>query len=156
STLERALLEGRIDLAVHSFKDLPVAAAEGLMVAAVPERARAEDALCTRDGLTLVELPTGARVGTSSLRRTAQLRALRSDLSFQPLRGNVPTRLERVARGELEAVTLALAGLERLGLMDRASEIFPIERIIPAPAQGAIAIQIRADDNSLGSLLAAL
>jgi hydroxymethylbilane synthase len=156
STLEKALLAGEIDLAVHSFKDLPVAAAEGLMVAAVPQRARPEDALCAREGLTLMELPAGARVGTSSLRRTAQLRALRSDLAFQPLRGNVTTRLERVARGELEAVALAAAGLERLGLLDRVSEIFPVERIIPAPAQGAIAVQIRAGDDSLRQALAAL
>src|SRR5436190_1277864 len=156
STLEQALLAGEIDLAVHSFKDLPVAVAEGLRVAAVPQRARPEDVLCARDSLTLMELPAGARVGTSSLRRTAQLRALRSDLSFQPLRGNVTTRLERVARGELDAVTLAAAGLERLGLLDRASEIFPVELMIPAPAQGAIAVQIRAGDDSLRQALAAL
>jgi len=156
STLEQALLAGEIDLAVHSFKDLPVAAAEGLTVAAVPPRAPPEDALCARDSLTLMELPAGARVGTSSLRRTAQLRALRSDLSFQPLRGNVPTRLERVARGELDGVTLAVAGLERLGLLNRASEVFPIERMIPAPAQGAIAVQIRAGDDSLRNALAAI
>jgi hydroxymethylbilane synthase len=156
STLEQTLLAGEIDLAVHSFKDLPVAAAEGLTVAAVPERARPEDALCTRDGQTLMDLPAGARVGTSSLRRTAQLRALRSDLSFPPLRGNVPTRLERVARGELDGVTLAAAGLERLGLLDRASEIFPIERIIPAPAQGAIAVQIRSGDDELSRAVAAI
>jgi hydroxymethylbilane synthase len=156
STLEQALLAGEIDLAVHSFKDLPVAAAEGLTVAAVPQRARPEDVLCAREGLTFMELPTGASVGTSSLRRTAQLRALRSDLAFQPLRGNVTTRLERVAKGELEAVALAAAGLERLGLLDRASEIFPIERMIPAPAQGAIAVQIRAGDDLLRQALAAL
>ena len=157
STLERALGTGEIDLAVHSFKDLPViAAAEGLTVAAVPLRARVEDVLCARDGLTLLELPSGAQVGTSSLRRTAQLRALRSDLSFQPLRGNVPTRIERVARGELDAVVVAAAGLERLGLFDRVTEVFPIERILPAPAQGAIAVQIRAGDEALRRVLALL
>ena len=156
STLERALLEGGIDLAVHSFKDLPVESSEGLVVAAVPARARIEDALCARKGERLATLPAGARVGTSSVRRTAQLRALRSDLDFQPLRGNVPTRLERVARGELDAVVLAAAGLERLGLLDRVTEFFPIERMLPAPAQGAIAIQIRAADESLGRSVSAI
>jgi hydroxymethylbilane synthase len=156
STLERALLAGEIDLAVHSCKDLPVASGEGLAIAAMPRRARVEDSLCARDGLGLAALPAGARVGTSSARRIAQLRALRSDLSYAALRGNVPTRLERVARGELDAVVLATAGLERLGLLDRASEIFPIERILPAPAQGAIAVQIRAGDEPLRRALSAL
>ena len=149
STLERALLAREIDLAVHSFKDLPVESSPGLAVAAVPRRARVEDALCARQGVGLAGLPANARVGTSSLRRTAQLRAMRSDLSFLALRGNVPTRLERVARGELDAVVLASAGLERLGLLDRATELFPVERVLPAPAQGAIAIQIREGDERL-------
>lgn len=155
-TLERALLAGEIDLAVHSYKDLPVASAEGLAIAAVPRRARVEDALCARDGLTLAALPAGAAVGTSSARRTAQLRAVRPDLAFESLRGNVPTRLDRVARGELDAVVLAAAGLERLGVLDRATEIFPIERLLPAPAQGAIAVQIRADDEALRRALSAI
>ena len=156
STLERALLAREIDLAVHSFKDLPVAMSRGLAVAAVPMRARVEDALCARGGHPLAALPAGARVGTSSLRRTTQLRALRSDLSFEPLRGNVPTRLDRIARGELDAVVLAVAGLERLGLLDRATEIFFVERVLPAPAQGAIAVQVRAGDEPLRRALSAI
>ncbi len=156
STLERALLEGRIDVAVHSYKDLPVVSAPGLSVVAVPARGPVEDALCARDRLTLAALPPGARVGTSSLRRTAQLRALRPDLDYRPLRGNVPTRLARVARGDLDAVVLARAGLERLGLADRVTQVFPVADLLPAPAQGALALQARADDQALARRLAAL
>lgn len=156
STLERALLHGQIDLAVHSFKDLPVALTGGLAVAAVPARGPVEDALCARDGARLADLPEGARVGTSSVRRIAQLKALRPDVEYRPLRGNVPTRLQRVALGELDAVVLACAGIDRLGLADQATEIFTVERILPAPAQGALAIQTRADDAPLLARLAAL
>ena len=156
ATLERALLEGAIDVAVHSYKDLPVEATQGLVVAAVLERGPAEDALCARAGWTLARLPNGARVGTSSLRRTAQLRALRPDLELLPLRGNVPTRLARVDRGELDGVVLAVAGLERLGWLERVSEIFAIERLLPAPAQGAIAVQARAADRDLLAALGAI
>jgi hydroxymethylbilane synthase len=147
STLEQALLAGEIDLAVHSMKDLPTAGTSGLVIAAAPERGPVEDALCARAGLTLERLPEGARIGSSSPRRTAQLRARRADLAFVSLRGNVPTRLERVARGDLDAVILARAGLERLGLLDRATEVFPTDAILPAPAQGALAIQTRDDDD---------
>lgn len=156
STLERALLEGRIDVAVHSYKDLPVAATPGLAVAAIPLRGPVEDAMCARDGLTLAGLPSGARLGTSSLRRTAQLRALRADLDYRTLRGNVPTRLARVARGDLDAVVLARAGLERLGLADRITEVFPIASLLPAPAQGALALQARANDEALARRLVTL
>ena len=156
STLERALLEGRIDVAVHSYKDLPVAATPGLVIACVPARGAVEDVLCARDGLTLAALPPGALVGTSSPRRTAQLRALRPDLHYTPLRGNVPTRLARVERGLLDAIVLARAGLERLGLAARASEIFSLEHVLPAPAQGALAVQARAGDTALLARLAAL
>jgi hydroxymethylbilane synthase len=156
STLERALLEGRIDVAVHSYKDLPVVSTPGLAVVAVPQRGPVEDALCARDRLTLARLPPGARVGTSSLRRTAQLRALRPDLDYRALRGNVPTRLARVARGDLDAVVLARAGLERLGLADRVTQVFPVADLLPAPAQGALALQARADDQALARRLAAL
>lgn len=149
STLERALLAGEIDLAVHSYKDLPVMSTAGLVVAAVPLRGAVEDVLVARGGATLATLPLNARVGTSSIRRTAQLRALRHDIDCQPLRGNVPTRLERVARGDLDAVVLAAAGLERLGYLDRVSERFPLERMLTAPAQGAMAVQVRADDAGL-------
>ncbi|TMQ63487.1 MAG: hydroxymethylbilane synthase [Candidatus Eisenbacteria bacterium] len=153
SALETALLSGAIDLAVHSYKDLPVAATTGLTVAAVPTRGRVEDALCARDGLTLDGLPSGARVGTSSVRRTAQVRSLRSDLDLMPLRGNVPTRLERVARGDLDAVILATAGLERLGLSTRITEVFSFHRVLTAPAQGALAVQTRAGDRALRAVL---
>jgi hydroxymethylbilane synthase len=156
STLERALLEGRIDVAVHSCKDLPVTSTPGLALVAIPPRGPVEDALCARDRLTLDGLPSGARVGTSSVRRTAQLRALRPDLEYRTLRGNVPTRLARVASGDLAAVVLALAGLERLALADRVTQVFAVAELLPAPAQGALALQARADDTTLARRLAAL
>ena len=156
STLERALLEGVIDVAVHSYKDLPVAATPGLTVACTPRRGPVEDALCARDGLRFGELPPGARVGTSSLRRVAQLRALRADLEYVPLRGNVPTRLARVERRELDAVVLALAGIERLGLAARATEVFAAEAVLPAPAQGALAVQSRTAARRINARLAPL
>ncbi len=156
STLECALLAGEIDVAVHSYKDLPVAATPGLAVAAVPARGPVEDALCARGGLRLVELPRGARIGTSSLRRMAQVRAMRADLELVPLRGNVPTRLERVRRGDLDAVVVALAGIARLGLARHATEVFPVTRLLPAPAQGALAVQVREADAALRRSLAPL
>jgi hydroxymethylbilane synthase len=156
STLERALIAGEIDVAVHSYKDLPVAMTPGLAIACVPARGPIEDVLCASGGLTLRTLRSGARVGTSSLRRVAQLRALRPDLAYEPLRGNVPTRLARVERGELDAVVLARAGIERLGLGDRASEVFAPADVLPAPAQGALAIQTRGDDRALMARLAVL
>src|SRR5262245_43369516 len=156
STLERALLAGEIDVAVHSFKDLPVAVTPGVTIACVPLRGPVEDVLCARDGATLGALSAGARLGTSSLRRTAQLRALRPDIEYVPLRGNVPTRLTRVERGDLDAVVLAKAGIERLGLGHRATQVFTPDEVLPAPAQGAIAIQTRADDRELIARLAAL
>jgi hydroxymethylbilane synthase len=156
STLEQALLAGEIDVAVHSYKDLPVEQTPGLHVAAVPPRAPANDVLCARFGTTLRDLPSRAKVGTCSTRRTAQLHALRPDLEPVALRGNVPTRLERVTRGELDAVVLAQAGLVRLGLTAHVSEVFPLERMLPAPAQGALAVQCRADDADVTRRLAAL
>jgi hydroxymethylbilane synthase len=155
STLERGLLAGEIDVAVHSLKDLPVATTPGLVIACVPRRGAVEDVLCARGGLALRELPAGARVGTSSLRRTAQLRALRPDLAYVSVRGNVPTRLERVEHGELDAVVLARAGLERLGLADRATEVFTPAQVLPAPAQGALAVQARTGARLLQARLAA-
>ena len=156
STLERALLAGEIDVAVHSYKDLPVASTPGLAIACVPTRGAIEDVLCARGGLTLRELPAGARVGTSSLRRIAQLRAIRDDLRYEALRGNVPTRLTHVEKGELDAVVLARAGIERLGLGHHATEIFTPADVLPAPAQGALAIQTRANDHALIARLAAM
>jgi len=156
SSIERALLAGEVDGAVHSFKDLPVAAAEGLVVAAVPERAPVEDVLCARDGLRLEQLPAGASIGTCSARRTAQVRAVRPDLDVRALRGNVPTRVSRVTSGELDAIVLARAGLVRLGLEAHITEIFPVESMLPAPAQGALAVQCRAKDRELRQTLATL
>ena len=151
--LRSALLRGEVDLAVHSLKDLPVEPVPGLVVAAIPERESPYDALCSRDGLSLAELPGGARVGTGSPRRVAQLRALRPDLVFIDIRGNIDTRLSRVTSGDLEAVVLAAAGLRRLGLAGRITEELPI---LPAPGQGALGIECRADDATLIAALKAL
>ena len=156
ATLERALLDGAVDVAVHSHKDLPVTDTPGLVVAAVPERGPIDDVLCARDGLTLTTLPPGARIGTCSTRRTAQVLARRPDLDVRPLRGNVPTRVGRVTSGELDAVVLALAGLRRLGLEAHVTETFAVADFLPAPAQGALAVECRADDRSVAALLTAL
>lgn len=139
SELERALLDGRIDLAVHSAKDVPTELEEGLELVAVPERADARDAICGAAGLD--GLPRGARVGTSSLRRTAQIRALRDDVEVVSLRGNVDTRLRKLADGEAEALVLALAGLQRLGRADAAGGV--IDEFVPAAGQGALALEAR-------------
>ena len=166
--LRHALLDGEVDLVVHSFKDLPTQPVEGLEVICVPAREDPRDALCARDGLTLADLPEGARVGTGSPRRAAQLLAARPDLEVVDLRGNVPTRLARVrglevvgvgtdepvapsradAAGDLDAVVLALSGLRRLGLEHCASEVLDLEVMLPAPAQGALAVEARADEDS--------
>ncbi len=148
-----AVLGGDCDLAVHSFKDLPTAAAPGLRLGAVPPREDPADALCARDGLRLAELPPGAVVGTGSPRRAAQLLAKRSDLTIVEIRGNVETRLRR-AGADLDAVILAAAGLRRLGLADRITELFTLDAFLPAPAQGALAVECRAD--APAGLLAAL
>lgn len=145
--LREALMDGECDIAVHSFKDLPTAPDPRFHLV-VPGRADAREALIARDGLTLAELPEGATVGTSAPRRIAQLRALRPDLDIQPLRGNINTRMGKVESGELDAVILAYAGLTRVGMDDRATEVFAPETFIPAPAQGALAVECRADDKS--------
>jgi len=150
--LEEALRAGSVHLAVHSLKDLPTEDAPGLCVAAVPPREDARDALVTK-GATLRELPAGARVGTSSLRRRALLRAERPDLEAVPLRGNVETRLSKVDSGELDAVILAAAGLRRLGHGDRIVEYLAF---LPAPAQGALAVQACADRADVLAALAPL
>lgn len=155
AALEQSLAAGEIDVAVHSFKDLPVESTAGLFVAAVPERGPVADVLCGRDGLTLATLPAGARVGTCSTRRTAQVRLMRQDLEMVPLRGNVPTRVARVGR-DLDAIVLARAGLVRLGLDHAITEVFTIERMVPAPAQGALAIQCRLWDTALRRRIAVL
>lgn len=146
--IEEALLDGRIDLAVHSLKDLAAALPQGLVVAAYPEREDPRDALVSVAGTDLEALPRGARVGTSSLRRRAAVLAARPDLEVVPLRGNVPTRLGKVGRDGLDAAVLALAGLKRLGLADRAAPLAP-EQVPPAPGQGALALEARAGDRAV-------
>jgi hydroxymethylbilane synthase len=156
TALRAALLNGEIDVAVHSFKDLPTAPAPGITVAAVPTRQDPRDALVARDGLTLGELPAGARVGTGSPRRAAQLRALGLGLDVVAIRGNVDTRLGKVASGELDAVVLAYAGLRRLGRAGEATEVLDPIQMLPAPAQGALAVEVRADDAEAQRIVAAL
>ena len=156
SALRDALHAGTVDLAVHSFKDLPTAATPGLTVAAVPPREDPRDALVARDGLTLGELPPGSRIGTGAPRRTAQLRALGLGLEIVPIRGNVDTRMGKVTSGELDAVVLARAGLARLGRMSAVTEVLDPIQVLPAPAQGALAVECRSDDTRVRDLLAAL
>jgi len=156
TALRDALLDGRCDLAVHSLKDLPTGEAPGLTVAAIPPRVDARDALCTRDGRPLVALPDGARVGTGSPRRAAQLLAVRPDLVVVDLRGNVDTRLRRVADGGLDAVVLAAAGLERIGRLDATTVPLDPTVMVPAPGQGALAVECRADLDPGSALAQAL
>ena len=156
SALRAALADGRVDLAVHSLKDLPTTADPATTVAAVPTREDARDALVARDGLTLGELPAGSTVGTGSPRRRAQLEALGLGLVVTDLRGNVDTRLRTVAEGRLDAVVLAAAGLRRLGRVDEATELIDPIQMLPAPGQGALAVEVRADDAATASVVAAL
>lgn len=153
--LEAALLEGAADLAVHSLKDLPTEPDPRFTLGAVPERASPLEALVSRGGARLAELPRGTTVGTSSPRRAAQLRAARPDLRIESLRGNVPTRIQKALdpAGPYDAILLALAGLERLGLQGQVSEVLPPEVVLPAPAQGALAVQARAGDEAVLELL---
>jgi hydroxymethylbilane synthase len=150
AAIRRALLEGSIDVAVHSYKDLPTAPEPGLILAAVPGREDPRDALVARNGLTLGQLPRGSRVGTGAPRRAAQLRALGLGLDVVPIRGNVDTRLGRVAGGsgdgDLDAVVLARAGLARLGRLDVITETLDPLQMLPAPAQGALAVECRTSD----------
>ena len=156
SALRDALREGSVDFAVHSLKDLPTAPAPGLAIAAVPAREDPRDVLVSRDHVALRSLPTGAVVGTGSPRRAAQLRALRADLKIRPIRGNIETRLSLVADGQCDAIVLARAGLARLGRLDAISEVLPLEDMLPAAGQGALAVECRSDREDLGELLAAL
>jgi hydroxymethylbilane synthase len=154
SQLRDALAAGEVDVAVHSYKDLPTAPDPRLTLAAIPPREDPRDALVARDGLVLGALPTGARVGTGAPRRTAQLEALGLGLRVVPIRGNVDTRLGKVASGELDAVVVAAAGLRRLGRVDEATELLDPLQMLPAPAQGALAVECRGDDRELAALLA--
>lgn len=156
SALRDALAAKEIDFAVHSYKDLPTGGQEGLRVVAVPRREDPRDALVARGGLTLAELPAGARVGTGALRRIAQLHALGRHLEPVSIRGNVDTRLRKVAEGELDALVLARAGLTRLGRAHEITETLDPMLMLPAPAQGALAIECRTDDSDLVEALAAL
>jgi hydroxymethylbilane synthase len=154
SALREALLRGAVDFAVHSLKDLPTGAAPGITLAAIPARDDPRDALVTRDGAKLADLPPGARIGTGSPRRAAQLAMLRTDITCVPIRGNANTRLAKVSAGELDAVVLAYAGLARIGHTDLVSEIFEPDAMVPAPGQGALAVECRADNTELAELLA--
>ncbi|MEK6629704.1 MAG: hydroxymethylbilane synthase [Acidobacteriota bacterium] len=144
--LEQALLRGEADVAVHSLKDLPTRETDGLEVVAILEREDPRDALVGPPGLTLATLPRGARVGTSSLRRRAQVLHRRPDVRVLDLRGNVPSRLDKLRRGEFDAVVMALAGLKRLGLQGAVTHVFDPDELLSAPGQGAVAVQVRRDD----------
>jgi len=154
--LEEALLSGRVHAAVHSLKDLPVEDTPGVVLASIPEREAAYDALVSADGLTLSELSDGARVGTCSLRRSAQLLARRPDLTILPIHGNIDTRVRKVLNGEYDAIVLAQAGLTRLGMQAHISEVLSLEVMLPAAGQGALAVQCRANDSETLELLAAI
>jgi hydroxymethylbilane synthase len=160
SALRDALLAGEIDFAVHSLKDLPTAPPEGLVLAAIPVREDPRDALVARDGLTFAELPAGARVGTGSPRRMAQLnawaRSHRLQIETVPIRGNVDTRIGYVTSGKLDAVVLAAAGLNRIGRLAEASELIAVDAVLPAPGQGALAVECAASDPELAAQLAEL
>jgi len=151
--IEEALAEGRIDLAVHSLKDLPTEISSGFKIAAITKREDPRDVFCSQKYQSLDDLPHGARVGTSSLRRQAQLKALRNDLELHPLRGNVDTRLRKLADGEYDAIILAAAGLSRLGKNQFMRHVLPAEVMCPAAGQGALAIEIRAGDFATAELV---
>lgn len=144
--IEEALLAGRIDVAIHSMKDVPAEQPEGLCIAAIPEREDARDAFVSRDFDSFDALPFGARLGTASLRRQAQALALRPDLKVEMLRGNIDTRLRRAADGEFDAILLAVSGMTRLGVTDHIREKLSLDAFLPAPGQGALALQTRAAD----------
>jgi len=156
SALERALVEGRVDLAVHSLKDLPVSVPGALPVAAVPLRDDPADAIVSRDGRRLADLPGGARVGTSSPRRTSLILSLRPDAVVSPLRGNVDSRVRQLDDGHFDAIVLAVAGLERLGMQDRVSERLDPRDFPPAPGQGALAVQVRPGDEEMSAAVRVL
>jgi len=154
--IEEALAAGKVDLAVHSLKDLPTELPKGFEIAAITERQDPRDAFCSRHYAKIEDLPKGAHVGTSSLRRQAQLKAIRPDLDIHPLRGNVDTRLRKLEEGQYDAIILASAGLKRLGKTERIQQIIPAEIMCPAAGQGALGIEIRKGDAQTRELLAFL
>jgi hydroxymethylbilane synthase len=154
SGLRARLLDGDIDIAVHSLKDLPVVQPQEIELAAVPARDDPRDALAARDGAKLADLPPGARIGTGSPRRAAQLLLLRPDVRPVPVRGNAGTRLAKVGSGEVDAVVLAYAGLARIGRLDAVTQVFEPDEMLPAPGQGALAVECRSDRPELAALLA--
>jgi hydroxymethylbilane synthase len=156
SGLRVRLLDGEIDLAVHSLKDLPTAEPDGIVLAAVPVRDDPRDALAAFDGAKLADLPAGARIGTGSPRRAAQLRLLRPDTTPVPIRGNADTRLGKVGPDQLDAVVLGYAGLARIGRLEAVTEVFEPDTMLPAPGQGALAVECRAGSAELRALLAAI
>lgn len=156
AALREAVLDGVVDMAVHSYKDLPTAPDPRFAIAAIPPREDARDALVARDGMVLGELPAGSTIGTSSPRRAAQLRALGLGLEIRPLRGNLDTRLNRVSSGDLDGVVVARAGLARIGRLDAVTESLEPVQMLPAPAQGALAVECRAGDSELVAVLAEL
>lgn len=151
--IEEALLDNRADVAVHSLKDVPAELAPGLMLSCIPKREDPRDVVKTRTGCRFEELPAGAKVGTSSLRRVVQLKLVRPDLVYVPLRGNVDTRLRKCEEGEIDAVVLAMAGMNRLGFQSRYTHAFEPEVCLPAIGQGALGIETRADDSWLKTVL---
>jgi hydroxymethylbilane synthase len=154
--LEQALLDHEIDIAVHSMKDVPTQIAVALRIAAIPEREDARDAFIANHAKSVLELPIGSRVGTGSVRRQAQLLALRPDLQIMDIRGNVDTRLKKLQEGTYDAIILACAGLRRLGLQHRISSAFDYEQMLPAPGQGALAVEIRSCDSRIEAIVGAL
>jgi hydroxymethylbilane synthase len=152
--IETALLEGRVDLAVHSMKDMPAEVPPGLCIGVIPERENPLDVLISRNGHQFEDLPKGARVGSSSLRRGAQVRHARPDITVHPLRGNLDTRLRKLETEGLDAIILAAAGVKRLGLEDRITEYIPETLMLPAIGQGALSIEVREDDEAIRSLTA--
>ncbi len=157
SEVEQALLDGRADVAVHSLKDLPTTITKGLTISAIPQREQVSDVIvASKDIASIQDLPKGVTVGTSSLRRITQLKLIRPDLDCQPLRGNVETRIRKVQEGQVDAIVIAQAGLNRLNLSDNISLILPPEEFIPAPGQGALAIQTREDNTELCRLVSRL
>jgi hydroxymethylbilane synthase len=156
AALREAIAANQVDMAVHSYKDLPTAPDERFVIAAIPRREDPRDALVARDGLVLGELPAGSVIGTSSPRRASQLRALGLGLEIRPLRGNLDTRLNRVSSGDLDGVVVARAGLARIGRLADVSESLEPVQMLPAPAQGALAVECRARDTDLAAVLAEL